>query len=400
VPRRRTFLAAAALPFLARRVRARDSRPAIRIGVLWSRAGIGEVTSGLDQIVAAHLAVEDFGPLRRGDPVEVLDAGFDHRPDRATAIARHWLDFEKVAVIVDLPGMAAPVQVQHLARKRDRSVMNTGSVNPALSGVSCALTGTQWMEDTNDLPMAMTLGMAAEGVRTWFLAVPDDAIGAALHQGAEAAIARTGGELVGFVRYPADTRSFATLFAAARGTSAAAIGLCAYGLALEAQVREGRSAGLFDDGRTICAYAAGIKEIHAVGPVEARDLRVVTGFYWNQNDRTRSFAKRFRDVTTRMPDKPYAATYAAIAHFLHAVDTSDTIDGLALNARFRGAEADFFGAPCRLRADGRLLQDIGLYRVKPPERVASAWDYYQPVRVLPARDVFRSPDGEACPLPP
>jgi branched-chain amino acid transport system substrate-binding protein len=377
---------------------ARAGMPTVRIGVLWDRSGSASVTSGLDQVVAARLAVDDFGQFSRGYPIDLVDAEFERRPDQAEDIARKWFERDGVAAIVGVPGAAAAVRVQELGRSFDRTVMNTASFNAALTGASCSVTATHWLEDTRALTMAMTLGLAAEGMKTWFLVVPDDAVGVALQVGATAAIESTGGRVVGFARYPSDAASFATALTSARESAASAIGLCAQGTALTTQIRAGRDLGLFDKNKAICAYAGCIKDIHAAGVVDARDLWLATGFYWNQNDRTRSFAQRFIGLTGRMPDKPYAATYAAVEHFLRTVETSDTIAGAALNAGLRRDPVYFFGSTGRLRADGTLLLDVGLFRVKPPDQVTAAWDYYAPIRAIPAAEVFRMPTRAICPL--
>lgn len=396
--RRRAILAG--VPALMSRARAQTGLPVVRIGVLWDRTGTGAVTSGLDQIVAARLAVDDFGHLSRGYPVELLDGEFERRPDQAVAIARKWFDEEAVAAIVDLPGTAAPVQVQELARARDRTVLNTGSFNAALTGASCSPTATHWMEDTRALTRAMTLGMVAEGVKSWFLVVPDDVMALAFQADATAAIESTGGRIVGFARHPADGGSATRPLTSARESGADAIGLCAMGNALTAQIRTARDLGLFDRSKAVCAYAAGIKDIHALGARESHGLWIVTGFYWDRTDRTRSFASRFNEVTGRMPDKPYAATYAAIEHFLRLVEAADMIGGAALNVGLRREPAYFFGVNGRLRIDGRLLLDVGLYRVKSPEEVSGAWDYYKQIRVIPAADVFRPVARGSCSLTP
>jgi branched-chain amino acid transport system substrate-binding protein len=395
---RRTILAG--LPALIPRAWAQDGLPSIRIGVLWDRSGVGAVTSGLDQIVAARLAIDDFGRFSRGYPIDLVDAEFERRPDQAVDIARQWFEREKVAAIVDVPGTAAAVQVQQLARTENRTVMNTGSLNAALTGAACSATATHWLEDTRDLTMAMTLGLAADGVKTWFLVVPDDLTGLAFQAGATAAIESTGGRVVGFAVHPADATQFTVALTSALRSGADAVGLCTMGTSLAAQIREARALGLFEKIKAVCAYAASIKDIHAVGPLEARDLRIVTGFYWNQNDLTRSFSNRFNEVTGRMPDKPYAATYAAIGQFLRIVEATDTIDGAAVNTALRRESAYFFGANGRFRIDGRLLLDVGLYRVKPPDDVAAAWDYYKSVRTVPAMDVFRQTTRGVCSLPP
>ncbi len=394
--RRRTVLLA--LPALITQARAQDGLPIVRIGVLWDRSGLGSVTSGVDQIVAARLAVDDFGHLSRGYPVELVDAEFDRRPDQAVAIARRWFDRDQVAAIVDVPGVAAAAQVQELARLRDRTVMNTGSFNAALTGAACSPTASHWLEDTRAITAAMSIGLAAEGVKTWFLVVPDDVTGVALQTGATAAIEAVGGRLLGFTRHPAEATSFIQALANARASGAEAIGLCAYGSTLTAQIREARATGLFDGNRSVCGYAAMIKDIHALGAAEAADLRIVTGFYWNQNERTRSFAKRFNILTGRMPDKPHAATYAAIGHFLRTVETTDTIDGVALNIGLRQEQPYFFGANGQLRFDGRLLLNLGLYRVKRQSEVAADWDYYKQTATIPARDAFRPALSGFCAL--
>jgi branched-chain amino acid transport system substrate-binding protein len=397
--RRRSFLTGALSPWLVGRAAA-QSLPTVRIGVLWDRSGPGAVTSGLDQIVAARLAVDDFGQFSRGYPIDLVDAEFERQPDQAADIARKWFEREGVAVIVDLPGTAAPVRVQQLARTHNRTVMNTGSFNSALTGASCSPTATHWLEDTAALTMAMTVGVAGEGVKTWFIIAPDDVTGLAFQADATAAIEATGGRVLGTARYPEDATTFGPALAAARDSGADAVGLCAMGAALAAQIREARAAGLFDRIKAVCAYAASIKDIHAMGPLETRDLWLVTGFYWNQNERTRSFSHRFNELTGRMPDKPYAATYAAVGDFLRIVETSDTIDGAAVNVGLRQEPAYFFGANGRLRIDGTLMLDVGLYRVKPPEQVTEVWDYYKLVRTIPAVNVFRPVSRDVCPLTP
>jgi branched-chain amino acid transport system substrate-binding protein len=393
-----TGLAVSPLPFA--RAKAQGGLPTVRIGVLWDRSGIGTVTSGLDQIVAARLAVDDFGQFSRGYPIDLVDAEFERRPDQAEDIARKWFEQDGVAAIVDLPGTAAPVRVQTLAKASNRTVMNTGSFNSALTGASCSPTATHWLEDTRALTMAMTLGLTAEGMKTWFLVAPDDVTGLAFQADATAAIESTGGRVVGFARHPADAETFTSALTTALNAGADAVGLCAFGAQLEKQIREARRLGLFEKSKAVCAYAGCIKDVHAMGAVEARDLWLVSGFYWNQNDRTRAFSRRFNEVTGRMPDKPYAATYAAVGDFLRIVESSDTIDGNALNIGLRREPVYFFGANGRFRVDGTLLLDIGLFRVKPPDQTSETWDYYKQIRTIPAADVFRARSSGACPLSP
>ncbi len=400
--RRRTLLTA--LPILSLRPGSETARaqalPAVRIGVLWDRSGISSATSGLDQIVAARLGVDDFGQFSRGYPIELLDAEFERRPDQAMDIARRWFDREGVAAIVDLPGTAAAIQVQELARLRGRTVLNTSSFGAALTGASCSPTATHWFEDTRALTMAMTLGLAAEAVRTWFLVAPDDSTGQAFLTDATLAIEFTGGRVIGTAKHPSDGNSVTPSLISARDSTAAAVGLCGVGSALTTQIKEARSLGLFENGRAVCAYAASIKDIHSIGARDANGLWITSGFYWNRNERTRSFSRRFSELTGRMPDKSYAATYAAVGHFLRIVEALDTIDGLVVNVGMRQETAYFFGSSGRFRIDGTLLLDVGLFRVKPPDQIAEPWDYYAPIRIIPAVDVYRASTRPRCSLSP
>jgi branched-chain amino acid transport system substrate-binding protein len=390
-------LATLAAPSLITRVRAQNM-PTVRIGVLWDRSGAGAETSGLDQIVAARMAIDDFGQFSRGYSIDLVDAEFARRPDEAGDIARQWFEKNNVAAIVDIPGTAAPVRVQGLARTHNRTVMNTSSFNSALTGASCTPTATHWMEDTRALAMTMTLGMAAEGVKSWFLIAPDDVTGLAFQNDATAAIEGSGGRVAGFVRYPSDGTSYTEALASALNAGADAVGLCATGAPLMEQIRRARPLGLFEKSK-VCAYAVSIKDVHALGPLEAQGLYLVSGFYWNQNERTKSFAHRFNDLTQRMPDKSYAATYAAVSDFLHIVEAVDTIDGGVINVSLRRDPVYFFGATGTIRPDGQLLLDVGLYRVKPPNEVNETWDYYKTVRAIRAADVYRTALRGACPSP-
>lgn len=393
--RRRTALAGLAATAASRKAWAQGALPTIRIGVLWDRSGPGASLSGPDQPAAARLAVEDHGRLSRGYPIEVLDEEFERRPDRALAFATEWFDRDKVAAIVGVPGTTAAVLVQDLARARDRTVMNTSSLHTALTAASCSPTASHWMEDTRALTAAMTAGMADGGIRTWFLVVPDDTTGLGLQAGATAAIQARGGTVVGFARHPADATSFTSAMTHAAEARADAVGLCGLGLVLATQIREARAAGLF--AHAVCAYAATIRDIHAMGREVAEGLYAVSAFYWNQNERARAFATRFFKETGRMPDKPEAATHAAVSHFLRMVEVSDTVGGAVLNAGLRRDPPYFFGAAARIRDDGRLTMEAGLYQVKPSSADAAPWDHYRLVRTIPAPVVFPIPQRGTCP---
>ena len=288
--RRRSVLTALAAVTLPARLHA-DDLPPLRIGVLGDPTGIGAFASGFPTELAARMAVQDFGPLPSGRPVQIITGEFRLKPDDALAVARRWFDDPTVGAIVDLPTAGAAEAVQDLARTRNRIVLNTSSINPALTGRSCAIIASQWADDSITLGNIVARGLAAGGVRTWYLIVPDTVISLAIQRDAQRAIEATGGRVVGISQHPSGIGDLTSPMSEARGSGAQAIGLCGIGDDLAAAVRQARGADLFADGRRIAAFLVSITDVHAIGPAAVQDLLLPDSFYWNENDASRSFAE-------------------------------------------------------------------------------------------------------------
>jgi branched-chain amino acid transport system substrate-binding protein len=377
-------------------IRGRAQSPIV-IGVLTDLTGIGQAVSGPPLVQAVRMAVQDTGTLPDGRTVSVVTDSFQLKPDDALAIARRWFD-QGVAAIVDVPGSAASVAVQDLARSRGRTTLITGSVNPALTGPACSPFGSSWTIDSASMTAALAHAVGRSGPNPWFLVVPDTSLGLAVQDDAIQAIEQTGGQLVGQSRHPPDETDFRSVVALAKASGARVIGLCDIARGLRDQLGQFQAGGLFDEGRTVTAFLPAITDIHAAGATAAHGLLLATPFYWSQNDQTRSFASRFIAVTGQMPDAAHAAAYVAVRHYLRAANITGELDAGMINQEMRRTPVYFFGRPARLRLDGRLAIDLSLLRVKAPEAMRAEWDHYDPAGVVPAADLDRPVNRKGCSL--
>lgn len=369
----------------------------IRIGVLGTETG-GQAWSGVGALVAARLAAEDFSTQLDGRPVEVRSADFNARADDAVAIARAWFD-DGVNAIVDMPISAAALAVQALARERQRTLMVTSATTAALTGRACAPTVTHWAEDSVTLANATVQGFAASGTRSWFLIVPDAAFTTPLERDTVRAIEAAGGRLLGIARHPPEAPEFATPLRQAIDSGAEAVALGTLGEKLARLVRQGRDIGLFTPPRRVVALQAYLADVQAAGLDVMQGLHLVEGFYWDQNQQTRAFARRFAAVLGFMPSRAHAQTYAAILHYLRATAAADSVDALVVNETMCRAPLYFFGRTGQVRLDGRVLFDLTLYQVKRPGVSRQPWDDLQPLATIAAADAFRPYSRNGCSRP-
>lgn len=387
LPRRGLFAAAGAamLPVAAR---AQDAPPALVIGVLTDPTGAGASVSGSPLVQAVLQAVQDTGALPYGRPLSVTSESYQLKPAEALAIAGRWFD-QGVSAIVDVPGSAAAVAVQALARSRGRTFLATGSVNPDLTGRLCSPLGSRWAIDTVSMSTALAGTMARLDARTWFLVVPDTVLGQTLQADATRAIEAAGGQVVGRSRHPAEVADFASIVSQAKASGARVIGLCDVTKALSDQLGQFQDGGLFADDRKVVAFLSAIADVHLAGGKAARGLLLASPFYWNQNDQARFFADRFFAATGQMPDAAHATAYVAVRHYLRAAIASDSLDADVISQEMRRSPVYFFGRSAKLRIDGRLSVDLSLLRAKAPEAMMHDWDHYEQIGLIAAADIYR-----------
>jgi branched-chain amino acid transport system substrate-binding protein len=376
--------------------RAQISDDVVKIGVLADQTAVGAAASGPAAATAAKLAVEDFGGKVAGKPIEVIDADFAEKPDLAASIARRWFDTEKVDAIADMPVSSAALAVQEIARNSKKTVLISGAVTSTLTGKACSPYSTHWTDDSYALGSAVAAGTMMAKNDTWFFMAVDYALGASLQRDASDAIERRGGKVLGGVRFPLGTGDFASFLLQAQSSKAKFVGIASVGQDTVNAVKQAHEFGLKASGQSLAAFLVFITDIDALGLEAAQGLNVAEGFYWDQNEQSRSFAKRMFAAHNRMPTKEQAAVYASVMHYLKAIAASDTDEAGKVNQQMRQMPVDYFGHAGSIRPDGRVLYDMTLYRVKAPRESRYAWDYYQAIETLLKDKVFRPADAGGC----
>jgi branched-chain amino acid transport system substrate-binding protein len=393
---RSLFAGAVALGALLAAAPALAQNAPLKIGVLTDESGPYADSSGPGSILAAEMAAADFGGSVKGRKIEIVHADTQNKPDVASAIARRWFDTEGVNAVVDLPVTPIAAAVQALAKEKNRTVMITASATSDFTAKWCSPVSTHWADDSHALAAGTAKAISASGPKSWYFVTVDIAFGAALQRDATEVIEATGGKVLGASKHPVNAPDFSSLLLQAQNSGAQEIGLASVGNDLVNEVKQAHEFGIGKDGKqSLIAFLVYIQDINALSLNTAQGLNVTAGFYWDQNDKARAFAKRFSEKRKMMPSKNHAEIYTAVLHYLQAVDKAGTDEAVAVNKAMRAAPVDYFGRPATLRGDGRLLYDLTLYRVKKPADSKAPWDYYEKVRDIPAAEAFL-PASPAC----
>jgi branched-chain amino acid transport system substrate-binding protein len=390
---------AAAPPAAAAPAEAPSDGPApVRIGVLTDESGIYAENGGTGNVVAARLAVADYGGKVLGRPIELLDADHKNDPAVGSAILADWFDNAGVDAVAGLSTSGVALAAQEIGRARNKTLLIAGAPASDLTGKACAPTSSHWAEDTYALARSTTDAVVPSGGDSWFFVTVDQAFGLAMERDAMAAVKSQGALVLGRARHPLGTADFAEVLAAAQASHAKIIALADAGTDMVNFVKQADAAQIRTSNQSLAALLVYITDIDAMGLPAAQRLYVTEGFYWDQNDQARAFAKRFNAAVHRMPTKQQAATYASVTHYLKAVDAAGTLDAPAVNAKMREMPVDFFGRAGTIRADGQVVYDLTLYQVKSPAESQYPWDYYKKVRDIPAARAFRPAADGGCPL--
>ena len=386
-----TLLALAPSPSVAQ-----FANDVLRVGVLTDESGPYADSAGPGSILAARMAVADFGGSVKGHRIEIVDADTQNKPDTAAGIARRWFDTEGVSAIVDLPVTPVAFAVQDVAKQKNHNVMITASAASEFTSKACSAVSTHWADDTHALAAGTAQALSEGGGKSWFFITVDIAFGSALQREATTVIEKAGAKVLGSVKHPVGASDFSSLLLQAQASGADIIGLASVGGDLVNLLKTAGEFGIGRDGRqSLAGFLVYIDDVNALGLETAKELYVTSGFYWDQNDQSRAFARRFFEARKMMPSKDQAEVYTAVKHYLQAVDAAGTDEAKAVNAAMISAPVDYFGRPETIRADGRALYDLTLYRVKTPQESRAPWDDYQPVRTIPAAEAFL-PASEAC----
>jgi branched-chain amino acid transport system substrate-binding protein len=364
----------------------------LRIGVLGDYGG-GRDLGGPGSVTAAKLAAEDFNNRVLDKPIEIISADHQNKPDVGAAIARKWFDLEHVDAITDLAISSVGLAVAGLAAQSNRSVLISGAATSDLTGPNCSPIITHWADDTYALSSGIVPEVSERLGKDWFFVAVDYSFGSAMIRDASNALTRNGGKVLGSVRFPYGAHDFSSFLLTAQASGTKVVALASTGADTIDAVKQAREFGLQSSGKAIVGLLTFIADVHSIGLQDAQGMYLASEYYWDADDSSRAFAKRFYAKEEHMPTKLQAATYSAMRHYLKAVEAGGTDEARTVNAKMRSMPVDFFGRPARIRQDGRLIYDLFLYRVKAPSASKYSWDYYEKISTIPGDRAFR-PEGE------
>jgi len=370
----------------------------IKLGVLTDMSSLYADNGGQGSVVAAQMAVDDFGGVLRGRPVEIVSGDHQNKADVGAGITRRWLENEHVEAILDVPNSAVALAVQGITREKGKIFLATGAATSRLTGDECSMTSIHWTYDTYALSQGMTKAILRLGAKKWFFLSADYSLGAQLEADSRKVIDATGGRVVGAVKHPINTSDFSSFLLQAQASNADVIALADAGGDFINVVKQAGEFGISRQQRLV-GLIVFIADIHSLGLASAQGLLLSSAFYWDMNDSTRAWSKRFIAKTGKVPTMIHAGTYGAVMHYLKAVRAAGTLDGPAVAAKMRAMPVnDFMTTNGRIRQDGRLVRDMYLFRVKAPAESKFRFDYYETLATIPGDEAFRTMEDGKCPL--
>ena len=372
----------------------------IKIGVLNDMSGTYADLAGPGSVVAARMAVEDFGAGAKGMKVEILSGDHQNKPDVGSNIARQWYDVDKVDVIVDVPTSSVVLAVNEVTKQKGKALLVSTGATSDLSGKACNASSVHWTYDTWMLANGTGSAIVKTGGDSWFFLTADYAFGHALERDTEAVVVKNGGKVVGKVRHPFPSSDFSSFLLQAQASKAKVVGLANAGADTINAIKQGAEFGIVKGGQQFAGLLVFLTDVHALGLNTAQGLLLTESFYWDFNDQTRAFAKRFgARHKGAMPTMAHAGVYASVLHYLKAVEASKTDDGVKVVAKMKELPTDdpLFGKGV-VRQDGRKIHPVYLFEVKKPSESKGPWDYYKVRATIPAEQAFRPMADGGCPL--
>jgi branched-chain amino acid transport system substrate-binding protein len=391
-------MAAAAIPSAAQEPRV--SNDIVKIGVLGDFNGIFENLSGKGALEAVKMAVEDFGGKVLGKRIEVVVADHQNKPDIASATARRWYDAEHVDMINDIAGSANALAVIALAKDMNRVAIVNSASSTEITGAKCTPNSVHYTIDTYALAKGTGTAIVKQGRDTWYFVTADYAYGHALERDVGDVLKSNGGKVVGSVRHPFGAADFSSFLLQAQGSGAKVIALANAGGDTVKSLKTAAEFAIGRDGKQVLVgMLVFIGDIHALGLETAQNLVLTTAFYWDMNDETRAWSKRFYDRVGKMPQMTHAGDYSSTMHYLKAVQAAGSDEAGAVMQKMREIPVnDFFARNGRVRADGLMEHDLLLVQVKKPGESKQAWDYYKILARIPGNEAYRPLSESACPL--
>lgn len=385
--------------FAAMPVTAELSDNVLKIGVLNDQSGTYSDLSGRGSVEAVKMAVEDFGGKVLGKPIEVVSADHQNKPDIGANIVNEWIDVGQVDMVIDLPTTSVCLAVQEICKNKNRiNIISTGA-SVILTNKNCSPNGFHWTYDNYALAKGTGLAMVKDGGNSWFFLTADYAFGHDLEKTTSEAVTKAGGKVLGSVRHPFPNNDFSSFLLQAQASGAKVIGLANAGGDTINAIKQSSEFGITQAGQRLAGLLVFISDVHSLGLQTAQGLVVTTGFYWDYNEETRTWSKKWSErMNGRMPTMSQAGCYSGALHYLKAVQAAGTDEAKAVAKKMREIPVDdFFAKNGKVREDGRMVHDMYLAQVKKPEESKYPWDYYKILRVIPGDEAYKPLAESECP---
>jgi len=371
----------------------------VKIGILNDQSGVYADFGGKSSVEAAKMAVEDFGGKVLDAAIEIVDADHQNKPDIASNIARQWYDTEQVDAIMELTTSSVALAVQALSREKQKINIVTGAATTDLTGKQCSPYGFHWAYDTHALAVGTGGALVKQGGDSWFFLTADYAFGYSLEEQTSTYVKSAGGNVVGAVRHPLASNDFSSFLLQAQSSGAKVIGLANAGLDTANAIKQAAEFGITAGGQNLAALLFTLAEVHGLGVEAAQGLTLTEGYYWNLDDQSREFGKRFFERTGSMPNMVHSGTYSAVMQYLKAIEKAGTDETEAVaKALHEMPVEDFFARNGKVGANGRMIHDMYLLQVKKPGESDEPWDYFNVLSTIPGDEAYIDPAKSGCEL--
>jgi branched-chain amino acid transport system substrate-binding protein len=373
----------------------------VKLGVLNDMSSLYADIGGKGSVLAAQMAVDDFGGKVLDQPIEVISGDHQNKPDIGAGLARKWIDTEHVDAIVDVPTSSVALAIQEVTRQKKRIFLMSGPASSDLTGKACSPYGFQWTYDTYALAHGTGDAMVKQGGDTWFFITADYAFGHALERDTSDAVKAAGGKVLGSVNVPLNTQDFSSFLLQAQASKAKVIGLANAGGDTINSIKQAAEFGIVAGGQKLAGLLVFLTDVDSLGLKTAQGLTITSAWYWDKDDASRAFAKRFmaRNPNGRPPTYTQAGVYGEVFFYLNAIKAAGTDDADKVSAQMRSMKInDFMTKEGWIREDGRIMRDMYLEEVKSPQESKYPYDYFKVLATIPAEQAFRPLKDGGCPL--
>ncbi|HUD26156.1 MAG TPA: ABC transporter substrate-binding protein [Burkholderiaceae bacterium] len=384
---------------LAGAAQAQVSDGVVRIGVLTDMSGTYSDLSGQGAVVATQMAIDDFVAQEKpAFKVELVYADHQNKADIAANKAREWFERDNVDMVTDLVTTSTALAVMKIGKEMNRVVLVSGAGSTRITNEDCNDLTVHWTYDTYALAHGTAKAVVQQGGKTWFFLTADYAFGHSLEKDASDVVVANGGTVVGFVRHPFPGTDFSSFLLKAQTSGAQVIGLANAGTDTTNSIKQAVEFGITPK-QTLAGLLMFITDVHSIGLKTAQGMYLTEGFYWDLNEETRAWSRRFFDKHKRMPTMAQAGDYSSALHYLRAVKAVNSDDAQKVMPQMKKTKVnDFFAKNGRIRDDGRMLHDMYLFQVKKPSESTAPWDYYKVIATVPGEEAFQSVSASRCPL--